>query len=76
MSYTIITETEKKQKRKNIINALLFIANTCLFTVFITLKLSNNINWSWWWVFAPFWIPIGIAFILIIYLVIIKQKTK
>ena len=23
--------------------------------VFITLKLTGFISWSWWWVTAPFW---------------------
>lgn len=23
--------------------------------VFIVLKLTGYINWSWWWVTAPFW---------------------
>jgi hypothetical protein len=23
--------------------------------VFVTLKLCNVIDWSWWWVTAPFW---------------------
>lgn len=23
--------------------------------VFITLKLTNTIDWSWWWVLAPIW---------------------
>lgn len=23
--------------------------------VFVTLKLCGVINWSWWWVTAPFW---------------------
>lgn len=38
---------------------------------FVVLKLMGYINWSWWWVTAPFWIPIliGIA-ILIVFLVI------
>ena len=31
-----------------------------LFLIFLTLKLTNNINWSWWWVTSPIWIPIGI----------------
>lgn len=31
-----------------------------LFVVFLVLKLTDNIDWSWWWVFAPFWIPFGI----------------
>jgi len=26
--------------------------------VFITLKLTGFINWSWWWVLAPLWGPI------------------
>ncbi len=26
--------------------------------VFIILKLTNYIDWSWWWVLAPLWIPI------------------
>ena len=32
--------------------------------VFIVLKLLHVINWSWWWVTAPFWG--SIAFILAI----------
>jgi len=24
--------------------------------VFVILKLTNNIDWSWWWVFSPLWI--------------------
>jgi len=32
-----------------------------LFIVFLVLKLTGNIDWSWWWVTSPLWIPIGIA---------------
>lgn len=28
--------------------------------IFITLKLTGYINWSWWWVLAPMWIPLAI----------------
>ena len=27
-----------------------------LFTLFVGLKLTDQIAWSWWWVFAPLWI--------------------
>jgi uncharacterized protein (DUF983 family) len=27
------------------------------FIVFLILKLCDVINWSWWWVTAPIWIP-------------------
>lgn len=33
--------------------------------VFITLKLCGVINWSWWWVLAPVWIPTGIVLAVI-----------
>ena len=32
--------------------------------VFIVLKLTNYIAWSWWWVFAPLWIPAIFTFLL------------
>lgn len=34
--------------------------------VFITLKLTNYIAWSWWWVLAPLWIPIAIALLFML----------
>ena len=36
-----------------------------LFLIFMTLKLTENIAWSWWWVASPLWIPalIVMAFI-------------
>lgn len=33
--------------------------STLLLVVFITLKLCKVIDWSWWWVIAPFWIPLA-----------------
>ena len=31
--------------------------SSILFLVFLVLKLTNVIDWSWWWVTAPLWIP-------------------
>lgn len=28
-----------------------------VFIVFLILKLTNNIDWSWWWVTSPLWLP-------------------
>ena len=28
--------------------------------LFIALKLTGNIDWSWLWVLSPLWIPFGI----------------
>ena len=32
--------------------------------LFIGLKLTNQIDWSWWWVLSPIWIIFG--FILVV----------
>jgi hypothetical protein len=34
--------------------------------LFIGLKLTNFIDWSWWWVLSPIWIPIIIFLIFVI----------
>ena len=32
--------------------------------VFITLKITGTIDWSWWWVLAPIWIYAAIFVLL------------
>ena len=41
--------------------------STVLFLIFLVLKLTHTINWSWWWVFAPIWA--GPALILVIVII-------
>jgi phosphoglycerol transferase MdoB-like AlkP superfamily enzyme len=42
-------------------------ALSLLGVAFVVLKLTHVINWSWWWVTAPFWG--GIALILVVMLI-------
>jgi hypothetical protein len=45
-----------------------------LFVVFLVLKLTGNIDWSWWWVTSPLWIPIallGSIFIVAVFIIIL-----
>jgi hypothetical protein len=37
-----------------------------LLVVFVVLKLTKNIDWSWMWVISPLWIPLVLAFSLFI----------
>ena len=37
-----------------------------LFLIFLTLKLTGLISWSWWWVTSPLWIPIALALSILI----------
>lgn len=38
---------------------------TLLLILFIALKLTHVINWPWWWVLSPIWIPIALVVIII-----------
>ena len=38
--------------------------------LFIGLKLTGYIAWSWWWVLAPIWIPASFAFAIILMVLI------
>lgn len=40
--------------------------------VFVVLKLTHNIDWSWWWVLAPLWGGIALIIALLLILLIIK----
>ena len=43
--------------------------------VFIVLRLLEVICWSWWWVLAPIWIPIGLVLLwIVIYAIVVAVK--
>jgi len=64
----------KKQNKTNQANQqyLSFETPFCFITtlVFLILKLIHVIDWSWWWIFAPLWMPVA-GFILIVVIGII-----
>ena len=47
--------------------------SSVLFIVFLVLKLTGTIDWSWWWVTAPLWIPVGLVFIIAFIILILTQ---
>lgn len=47
-----------------------------MFLIFMTLKLTGFINWSWWWVTMPLWGGFALIFILILIAGIIKSLDK
>jgi membrane protein YdbS with pleckstrin-like domain len=36
-----------------------------LTTLFVGLKLTGQIDWSWWWVLSPIWISLAFAIVVI-----------
>ena len=50
------------------VQCLLLGLTTLTFTV---LKLCKVIDWSWWWVMAPIWIPAAVLTLILVVCVII-----
>ena len=47
--------------------------------LFIGLKLTGQIAWSWWWVLSPFWVPFAFVVVLLIIVGIgylVKESIK
>jgi hypothetical protein len=47
-----------------------------LFIVFLVLKLTNNIDWSWWWVTCPLWIGVIVVIVLLLLIRLIELISK
>jgi hypothetical protein len=44
-----------------------------LFLIFLVLKLTDNIDWSWWWVTSPLWLPL--VFVIVFGIVVIVGES-
>ena len=51
-----------------------------MFIVLTTLKLTENIDWNWWWVTSPLWLPlvliIGFALLIMVIAIFIIILNK
>ena len=50
--------------------------STLLTVLFVGLKLTKYIDWSWWWVLAPLWIPASLVLLTKIILTICYIAVK
>jgi hypothetical protein len=44
--------------------------------LFVGLKLTGFINWSWWWVTAPFWGGVAVVGVVLIAVGIVYGVTR
>ena len=51
-------------KKEDIYSGMTF--GDLLLVTFIVMKLTGVIDWSWWWVLAPLWMPLALCVIMII----------
>jgi len=52
-----------------------------LLIIFVVLKLTDNIDWNWWWVLSPIWIPFilivsGVSILLVLVLIYYSFKKS
>ncbi len=63
-----------ERNKTNIVTGLSF--TDLLAIVFIVLKLTKVITWSWWWVLSPLWIPLAVGLAIIIIWLILTAILK
>lgn len=54
-------DTENKLTIKLITPVTLII-----FILFFLAKIFDKIDWSWWWIFSPLWVPFALVLLIII----------
>lgn len=42
-----------------------------LVIIFVLFKLTGNLDWSWWWVFSPIWLPLALFLFIVLIIFII-----
>ena len=47
-----------------------------VFLAFFFAKIFDKIDWSWWWVFSPLWVPILLVIISLLIILILKIWIK
>lgn len=43
---------------------------------FVVLRLCDVIDWSWWWVLAPIWIPVAIMLLCNLIIIIFGRRRR
>lgn len=51
------------------------ITLSLLLVAFVVLKLCGVIDWSWWWVLSPLWIPLSILILILLVVGVIKLAS-
>jgi len=64
----VVENNMSKENQVTVFNSSIL---TILFIVFLVLKLTGNIDWNWWWVTSPLWLPIAIAIGFVVLVMVI-----
>ncbi len=70
----LILEREKMSEKNTSVISINF--SGVLLVAFIVMKLCGVINWSWWWVLAPIWVPIAIILVILVVIIIVYMMNE
>ena len=45
---------------------------TLMFLILFTAKVFGAIDWSWWWVFSPVWVPVALILLTALFILIVR----
>lgn len=66
-------------KNKKVVKVKLFGFTSLLTVLFIGLKLTDKIDWSWVWVLSPLWLPtalvLGVLLVAFLFMVIVAALS-
>lgn len=54
------------ERENNIEVITVEILGVIVFLIFFFAKIFDKIDWSWWWIFSPLWIPIALVLTIIL----------
>lgn len=47
-----------------------------LFVLFLGLRLTEHVDWAWYWVAAPLWMPLGVVILCIPFVLMWMRKAE
>lgn len=65
-----------REQKQNVNVDVSGLFTTLLTILFIGLKLTGHITWSWWWVLSPIWISFSVAMVLFVVILLWAALTK
>ena len=48
---------------------------SCLFLLFLGLKLGHVISWSWWFIFMPLYAPLVFGLLVVVFLLVFTSNS-
>ena len=65
-------QTSKDNEKSLSSSVIMNNMSPILFLIFLVLKLTKQIDWSWWWVTSPIWISLASLVVVGLIVIIVK----